>query len=83
MCSKLPIIEPTELTMPTLVLRGQYDGIAGFDDLLEYFRLLPNPDKQFIVMPGTAHSSLHGKNFKTSLHIFESFWRQPEPIYQG
>jgi pimeloyl-ACP methyl ester carboxylesterase len=83
MCQNLPLNDPTKLNVPVLIARGQFDGIAGFDDLLEYFRLLPNPDKQFIVMPGTAHSSLHGKNFQTSLHIFESFWTQPEPIYQG
>jgi hypothetical protein len=29
--------------MPTLVLRGQYDGIAAFDDLLEFFKRLPRP----------------------------------------
>ena len=29
--------------MPTIVLRGQYDGIAGFDDLIEFFKRLPIP----------------------------------------
>ena len=83
MCSKLPLNNPERIDVPTLIMRGEYDGIASFDDLLEFFRRLPNPDKQFIVMPGTAHSSLHGKNFLTSLHIFESFWSQPDPVYQG
>ena len=83
MCQNLPLNDPTKLNVPVLIARGQFDGIAGFDDLLEYFRLLPHPDKQFIVMPGTAHSSLHGKNFRTSLHIFHSFWSQPEPVYEG
>ena len=83
MCQNLPLNDPTKLNVPVLIARGEFDGIASFEDLLEYFRLLPNPDKQFIVMPGTAHSSLHGKNFLTSLHIFESFWSQPDPVYQG
>ncbi len=30
MCSKLPIVEPEKITMPTIVMRGQWDGIAGF-----------------------------------------------------
>src|SRR5205823_2954057 len=28
MCSKLPVVDPARITMPTLVMRGQYDGIA-------------------------------------------------------
>ena len=52
MCSKLPLVDPAKLTVPTIVMRGQYDGIAGFDDLIEFFKRLPNPDKQFAVMAG-------------------------------
>ena len=32
---------------PTLLMRGQFDGIAGLDDLLEFYKRLPNPEKQF------------------------------------
>ena len=35
-------------------MRGQYDGIAAIEDLLEFFKRLPNPDKQFAVMPDCA-----------------------------
>jgi pimeloyl-ACP methyl ester carboxylesterase len=31
------------LTVPTLVLRGEHDGIAAMDDLIEYFRRCPAP----------------------------------------
>ncbi|MGH9577595.1 MAG: alpha/beta hydrolase [Terriglobales bacterium] len=55
MCSKLPLVDPAKLAVPTLVMRGQYDGIAGMDDLIEFFKRLPNPDKQFCVMPGISH----------------------------
>src|SRR2546429_6385949 len=36
MCSKLPIVDPTKIIVPTLILRGQYDGIAALDDLIEF-----------------------------------------------
>jgi hypothetical protein len=45
--------------------------------------LLPNNDKQFIVVPGAAHSGLHGKNFRTNLHIMQSYLSQPDPVYLG
>jgi len=32
MCSKLPLCDPTRITLPTAVLRGQFDGIAAEDD---------------------------------------------------
>jgi pimeloyl-ACP methyl ester carboxylesterase len=33
MCAKLPVVDPARITVPTIVMRGQYDGIAGFEDL--------------------------------------------------
>ena len=41
MCSKLPLVDPAKITVPTIVMRGEYDGIASFDDLLEFFKRLP------------------------------------------
>ncbi len=52
MCSKLPLVDPAKISVPTIVMRGEFDGIAGFEDLVEFFSLLPNPDKQFAVMAG-------------------------------
>jgi len=45
MCANLPVCDPKQIKVPTAILRGQYDGIASDEDLLEFFRLLPNPDK--------------------------------------
>ena len=83
MCSHLPVVDPALITVPTLIMRGQFDGIAGFDDLIEFFKRLPNPDKQFAVMPGIAHASLQQKNYKIVQHILLSFFTQPEPVYRG
>ena len=83
MCSKLPIVDPGKIAVPTLLMRGQYDGIAGFDDLLEFFRRLPNPDKQFAVMPGISHASFQQKNYRLVYHILHAFFTQPAPVYTG
>ena len=83
MCANLPVVDPALITVPTIIMRGQYDGIAGLDDLLEFFRRLPNPDKQFAIMPGIAHASFHQKNFRIAYHILEAFFSQPAPIYRG
>ena len=83
MCSKLPVVDPAAITMPTLVLRGQYDGIAAFDDLIEFFTRLPNPDKQFSVLAGISHASFQQKNYLTVYHILHAFFTQPAPVYVG
>lgn len=83
MCENLPVVDPQRLTMPTIVMRGEYDGIAGFDDLIEFFKRLPNPDKQLAVMPGIAHASFQQKNYAIVYHLLSSFFAQPEPVYRG
>jgi len=83
MCSKLPVVDPERITAPTLIMRGQFDGIAGFDDLAGFFKRLPNPDKQFVVMPGISHASFQQINYQMVYHILHAFFTQPEPIYRG
>jgi non-heme chloroperoxidase len=83
MCSKLPIVDPAKISVPTVVMRGQWDGIASFDDLIEFFKRLPNPDKQFSVMAGISHASFQQKNYLMVYHILHAFFAQPEPVYRG
>ncbi|HEX4333583.1 MAG TPA: alpha/beta fold hydrolase [Usitatibacter sp.] len=83
MCSKLPLVDPTRLPVPTIVMRGEFDGIAGFDDLVEFFKRLPNADKQFAVMAGISHASFQQKNYRVVYHILESFFSQPDPVYRA
>ena len=83
MCANLPVTDPSLLTMPTLVMRGEYDGIAGIDDLLAFFKALPHPDKQFSVMQGISHASIQQKNYMTVYHILQSFFETPVAVYTG
>jgi pimeloyl-ACP methyl ester carboxylesterase len=83
MCAHLPVVDPTKITVPTLIMRGQWDGIASFEDLVAFFAKLPNPDKHFAVMPGISHASFQQKNYALVYHILGSFFAQPAPIYRG
>jgi len=83
MTTALPVVNPEKILVPTVIMRGQYDGIAGFEDLIEFFKKLPNPDKQFSVMPGIAHASFQEKNVAIPYHILNGFFSQPAPIYKG
>jgi pimeloyl-ACP methyl ester carboxylesterase len=81
MCSKLPLVDPEKIAVPTVILRGQFDGIAGIDDLIEFFKRLPNPDKQFTVMPGISHASFQQKNYLLVYHILHAYFSRPAAAY--
>ena len=83
MCERLPLVDPRKITAATLIMRGEYDGIAGVEDLLAFFDLLPNADKQFSVMPGIAHASFQQKNYLLVYHILHSFFAQPATVYRA
>ncbi len=81
MCSRLPVCDPQKITVPTAVLRGQFDGIAALDDLIEFYKRLPNPDKQFIMLSGISHASFQQKNYLMVYAILRAFFVQPAPVY--
>ncbi|MGH8799112.1 MAG: alpha/beta hydrolase [Casimicrobiaceae bacterium] len=83
MCSKLPVVDPARISVPTLIMRGQYDGIAALDDLIEFFRRLPNPDKQLSIMAGISHASFQQKNYLTAYHILHAYFTLPKAKYVG
>jgi pimeloyl-ACP methyl ester carboxylesterase len=83
MSANLPVVDPTKITVPTLVMRGQWDGIASFEDVANFFAKLPNPDKEFVVMPGIAHTSTRSKNWALVYHLLDAYFSQPAPVYVG
>jgi pimeloyl-ACP methyl ester carboxylesterase len=83
MSANLPVCDPEKITAPTMIMRGQYDGIASFRDLANFFEKLPNPDKQFTVMPGIAHTSTRSKNFALVYDLLEGWFGRPDPVYTG
>src|SRR3954465_8049454 len=83
MCSRLPLVDPAKIRVPTIVMRGEFDGIASTEDLLKFFALLRHPDKQFSVMEGISHASFQQKNYLGVYHILHSFFTQPEAVYRG
>ena len=83
MCSRLPLVDPEKIAVPTMVMRGQWDGIASFDDLIEFYKRLPHPDKQFSVMEGISHASFQQKNYMSVYHILHAYFTIPEAVYRG
>ena len=83
MCSRLPLVDPHKILCPTIIMRGEYDGIASFEDLIKFFTALPNNDKQFSVMAGISHASFQQKNYQLVYYLLHNFFSQPDPLYRG
>jgi pimeloyl-ACP methyl ester carboxylesterase len=80
MTANLPVVKPEKVLSPVLLVRGEYDGIATVADLQEFFNLLPNGDRQFIILPGTAHSVVLATNRQLFWHVTRAFLSMPTPI---
>src|SRR5262249_27401208 len=76
----LPVVPPEKVLAPVLLVRGEYDGIAAVPDLEEFVNKLPNGDRQFIILPGTAHSVVLAINRQLFWHVARSFLTMPTPI---
>jgi pimeloyl-ACP methyl ester carboxylesterase len=77
MSANLPVVDPLKVHAPVLLVRGEYDGIATEDDVVSFFRKLPNRDRQLIVLPGMAHSVVLGINREQFWHVMRSFLQMP------
>jgi pimeloyl-ACP methyl ester carboxylesterase len=80
MTANLPVVKPEKVLSPVLLVRGEYDGIATVADLEEFFNLLPNGDRQFVILPGTAHSVTLATNRQLFWHVTRAFLSMPGPI---
>jgi pimeloyl-ACP methyl ester carboxylesterase len=80
MTANLPVVLPEKVLAPVLLVRGEYDGIASVADLQAFFNKLPNGDRQFIILPGTAHSVVLATNRQLFWHVTRAFLTMPSPI---
>jgi pimeloyl-ACP methyl ester carboxylesterase len=80
MTANLPVVHPEKVLSPVLLVRGEYDGIATVADLEEFYNALPNGDRQFIILPGTAHSVALATNRQLFWHVARAFLTMPTPI---
>ncbi|HEY2532647.1 MAG TPA: alpha/beta fold hydrolase [Xanthobacteraceae bacterium] len=80
MAANLPLVDPTRVTAPVLMTRGEWDGNSTNDDLLAFFRQLPNGDRQFTILPDTAHSEVFSKNRHLLFYAMKNFLAAPAPV---
>ena len=80
MAANLPIVDPTKILSPVLMLRGEFDGNSTNADLLDFYGQLPNGDRAFVILPHTAHSSGYGINRHLLYYAVHNFLAEPPPL---
>jgi alpha-beta hydrolase superfamily lysophospholipase len=80
MAANLPLVDPTKVKSPVLMTRGEWDGNSTDNDLLDFFRQLPNGDRQYVILPNTAHSQGFSKNREVMWYVMKNFLGEPGPV---
>jgi len=80
MAVNLPKVDPKKVLCPVLMLRGIWDGNSTDQDLLDFYVQLPNGDRQFIILPETAHSPGYGKNRHLLWYAVKNFLDAPATV---
>ncbi len=79
MAANLPIVDPTKILSPVLMIRGEFDGNSTNEDLLDFFRQLPNGDRQFVILPRVPHSAGYSKQRHLLFYALHNFLAAPAP----
>jgi pimeloyl-ACP methyl ester carboxylesterase len=79
MAVNLPLVDPTKVKCPVLMVRGEHDGNSTNEDLLDFYRQLPNGDRQFVTLPA-AHSLGSSKNRHLLWYVVKNFLATPAPV---
>ena len=80
MAANLPLVDPKKVLAPVLMLRGVHDGNSTTEDLLDFYQQLPNGDRQFVILPHTAHSPGYSNNRHLLWYATRNFLAAPQPV---
>ena len=75
----LPMVDPLQVKCPTMLVRAEHDGNSTQGELIEFFTKLPNMEKQFAMLKGSAHLSMLGLGRHRAWQVTHSFFSLPLP----
>lgn len=75
--TNLPLLNPMQITVPTMIIFGEYDYFAREEDLLPFFSQLKTREKQFVLLPHGGHALILEKDHRRFQHAVLSFFDRP------
>ncbi len=79
MAVNMPMVDPAKIACPVMMIRAEHDGNSTEGELIEFFAKLPNKEKQFVMLKGSAHLAMLGKGRRRSWHVTHAFYSLPAP----
>jgi len=77
MAVNMPMVDPLKLKCPVCLIRAEHDGNASEEELMRFYSLLPNRDKQYVMIAGLAHAGGLGINRHRMWHVVHAFLTYP------
>lgn len=77
MLTKLPILNPEEIHVPTLIIRPEKDFLGTEAQTLEFFQKLGTDYKSYAFLPDGGHAILLEKNYRKFQAVVLGFLNQP------
>ena len=59
---------------------GCHHGKSTNEDLIDFYTQLPNADRQFVILPHTAHSPGYSKNRHLMWYAVQNFLATPAAV---
>ena len=75
--ANLPILDPHQITVPTMIIHGDKDYAAKEEDLLPFYAQLKTQDKRYILLPDGGHALMLEKDHRRFQHEVLSFLDRP------
>jgi pimeloyl-ACP methyl ester carboxylesterase len=75
--ANLPVLDPLRITVPTMIIFGEYDYYAKEEDLLPFFSQLKTRDKRFVLLPHGGHALMPEKDHRRFQQEVLSFLDHP------
>lgn len=77
MSTKLPILDPAAIRVPTLIIRPEKDFLSSEAQTLEFFQKLGTNYKSYAFLPDGGHAILLEKNYRKFQNVVLGFLDQP------
>jgi pimeloyl-ACP methyl ester carboxylesterase len=77
MVTIMPMFNARLMPVPTMIIHGQYDDVADLQGLLPFFSDLPNPYKQYVVVPNAGHMMHLQKGHRIFQQAVIGFFNSP------
>lgn len=77
MVTLMPMLNPRLMSVPIMIIHGEYDDVADLGGRLPFFQQLPNPYKRYVVVPNGGHMMHLQKGHDVFQYEVAGFFKAP------